>query len=163
MSLARLRERRGVARPAETDGLHLFCAVTVGMARWAAYLPMARIGVRDGSQILTAVLYYSWLNCSTPAQSTPTQYAGNIGAQPKDGMRGRRLSEVCCACFCSSAHRPAWCYMDWSNIHVQTQDVRACGCTPRHHDIHTPNNISPVLNPVCSLLHLTLGSSAKAI
>lgn len=65
----------------------------------ATYLPMVRIGVGDGSQILTAVLYYYWLTCSTPTQSTPTQHAGNIGAQPKDGMRGRRLSEVCCGCF----------------------------------------------------------------
>jgi hypothetical protein len=36
--------------------LCLFCAVTVGMARWAAYLPMVRIGVGDGSQVFTVVL-----------------------------------------------------------------------------------------------------------
>ena len=162
-----------MAGPRRSDGLHYCCFVLS---------PPSRLGWRDGLEVAMARIsvcgkketacppaaqhsWYSTPTQSTPTQSTPTptRYAGNRGAQPKDGMRGRRLSEVCCACFCSSAHRPAWCYMDWSNIHVQTQDVRACGCTPRHHDIHTPNNISPVLNPVCSLLHLTLGSSAKAI
>lgn len=78
------------------------------LSRWdgemAYLLPTARIsvvGTTETGRLLTTT--------STPTQSTPTQYAGNIGAQPKDGMRGQRLSEVAVRAR-RSAHRPF--YMD---------------------------------------------------
>lgn len=101
-------------------------------------LPAARIGVWEKE---TA-------HQSTPTQSTPTQHAGNIGAQPKDGMRGRRLYGVA-----ASAHRP--CYMDIE--YTCTDSRRACAA----HILEGTSHLSPVLN-LASLLYLTLGSPAKA-
>jgi len=65
---------------------------------------------------------------STPTQSTPTQHAGNIGAQPKDGMRGRRLYEVA-----ASAHRP--CYMDVE--YTCTDRVETCVRACTHPNTHS--------------------------
>ena len=93
---------------------------------------------------------------STPTQSTPTQFAGNIGAQPKGGMRGRRLYEVA-----ASAHRP--CYMDVEYTCTDRIEtcVRACVRACTHTNTHThSSHISPVLN-LASLLYLTLGSPAS--
>lgn len=105
-------------RPAEGDGLHLwllFCAVTVG---WRDGLPTAGIGAVGRTETARPLI-----TSSIPTQSTPTQYAGNIGAQPRDGMRGRRLSEVAVRAR-RSAHRP--CYMDVEYtvyLYRQTLDV----------------------------------------
>ena len=98
---------------------------------------------------------------STPTQSTPTQYAGNIGAQPKDGMRGRRLSEVAVRAR-RSAHRPSYMDVEYTVcMYRQTLDVRVRGWQQQA-SVHTHTLLISLFSIWPALLSPTLGSPAKA-
>jgi hypothetical protein len=120
----------------------LICAVTVG---WRDGLPAARIGVvgrEDGSPAHSS---------STPTQSIPTQHAGNIGAQPKDGMAC--AGGGCLRLLCVLTDHPIW--TSKYTVDVQTDFGRACAwaaaATAAHtHASHTYSIISLVLNLACS-------------
>lgn len=136
-------------RPAEEDWMDsnhllllLFCAVTAG---WRDGLPTARIGV-VGREETARPLSTS----STPTQSIPTQHAGNIGAQPKDGMAC--AGGGCLRLLCVLTDHPIW--TSRYTVRVQTDFGRACAwaaaaAAAHTHASHIYSIISLVLNLAC--------------